>query len=128
MKNVLLVEPDRILSDIYKFSLNQAGYKVAVANNAQTAIVLADSIKPDLIILEIQLVEHSGIEFLYEFRSYIDWQNIPVIINTIVPPNEFKDSYNLLMNELGVKVYLYKPHSSLRGLLSSVEEINLVAA
>lgn len=125
MKTILLVEPDKFLQGLYKTSLEQEGYKVKSATNAQKAIELADKSKPDLIILEIQLVEHSGIEFLYELRSYVDWQDIPVIINTIVPPVEFKNNHVLLVQELGVKGYLYKPQSSLKNLAASVKEISL---
>jgi DNA-binding response OmpR family regulator len=82
----------------------------------------ADVIQPDLVILELQLVEHSGIEFLYEFRSYTDWQQVPVIIQSQVPPAEFADSWQLLHDELGVRGYLYKPRTSLTQLLASINE------
>ena len=124
-KQILLVEPDRLLSNTYELALEDAGYKVISANTAQAAILASDKNRPDLVILEVQLVEHSGIEFLYEFRSYEEWQNIPVIINTMVSPSEFKDNYKILKDELGVSLYLYKPQSSLRELLSSIKEVDL---
>jgi DNA-binding response OmpR family regulator len=122
---VLLVEPDRMLADIYLEALADSGFDVMYAPNAQGGIIVADAVKPDLIILELQLVEHSGIEFLYELRSYGDWQHIPVIINSIVPPAEFNGSHNLLKKELGVTNYLYKPDSSLKELVSLVKQVDL---
>jgi DNA-binding response OmpR family regulator len=83
----------------------------------------ADDVRPDVAIVELQLVAHSGIEFLYEFRSYVDWQNIPVVALTTVPPGEFAGSSRLLTDELGVKVYHYKPVTSLAKLLASVHEL-----
>ena len=127
MNKVLLVEPDRVLAGVYLDALEGAGYDIMYAPNAQAAVLVADSAKPDLIILEIQLVEHSGIEFLYELRSYSDWQTIPVIVNSIVPPAEFNGSHELLKSELGVAAYLYKPESSLKELLSLTKELNLIA-
>src|SRR5665213_4365074 len=109
MAQILLVEPDRLLAETYSQALTGAGHKVMIAPGAQAAISAADTARPDLVILELQLIEHSGVEFLYEFRSYPEWQNIPVIIQTVVPPGEFADNWQLLKRELGVKAYLYKP-------------------
>ena len=125
---LLLVEPDRVLAKTYAEALLGAGHHVVAAATAQGAIQAADALVPDLVILELQLVEHSGIEFLYEFRSYVDWQDKPVIIQTHVPPAEFGGSRQLLKTELGVGAYLYKPHTSLRELLAHVSEYEPIAA
>ena len=61
------------------------------------------------------LAGHSGVEFLYEFRSYSEWRNIPVIILTGVPRGELGLS-DVAMTDLGVVGYLYKPETSLAGL------------
>jgi DNA-binding response OmpR family regulator len=95
---------------------------VRAAGSAQAAIMAADAETPELVVLEIQLVGHSGIEFLYEFRSYADWQDVPVIIQTQVPQSEFTDSWELLRSELGVQDYLYKPRTSLEQLLAAIAE------
>jgi DNA-binding response OmpR family regulator len=121
--NILLVEPDRILAKTVSQALQQASHQVRVAATAQGAVFAADAAIPDLIILEIQLVSHSGIEFLYELRSYGEWQSIPVIIHSHVPPAEFSDSWALLHDELGVQAYHYKPRTSLRKLLSAVHDL-----
>ncbi|HXE10217.1 MAG TPA: response regulator [Verrucomicrobiae bacterium] len=119
---ILLIEPDRVLAASYVEALQAAGSQVNAASTAQAAIMVADAIPPDLVVLELQLVEHSGIEFLYEFRSYPDWQGVPVLIHTQVPPAEFNDSGQLLREELGVCEYLYKPRTSLSRLVASVRE------
>jgi DNA-binding response OmpR family regulator len=122
MSHILLVEPDRVLAKIYYQALVQADHSVAVAHTAQGAVSAADRQCPDLIILELQLVEHSGIEFLYELRSYQDWQGIPIIIQAQVPPGEFTASRALLKEQFGISSYLYKPQSSLEDLLDSVSK------
>jgi DNA-binding response OmpR family regulator len=122
MSYVLVIEPDRLLAASYHQALTSAGHTVIVCAGAQAAIMAADHSRPDLVILELQLVEHSGIEFLYEFRSYVDWQTIPVILQTQVPPAEFNGNRQLLTGELGVATYLYKPQTSLRQLLRAVSE------
>lgn len=123
MAKIVLIEPDRVLAKTYFQALRAKKHVVNVCNTAQAAIFCADEVKPDLIILELQLVGHSGIEFLYEFRSYPDWQNVPVLILTNVPAGEFADSWQLLREDLGVKAYHYKPLTSLVALQRSVAEV-----
>jgi CheY-like chemotaxis protein len=129
MKRVLLIEPDQILADTYARAIEESIIaKVTSVSNAQAAIMAADENRPDLVIVELQLIEHSGIEFLYEFRSYPEWQDIPVIIHSIVPFSEFNGSWQLLKDELGVRAYLYKPHTSLRQLQQHIKEQSLIVA
>ncbi len=119
---ILLIEPDYLLASVYKQALQKAGHDINLAATAQTAITAADRAKPDLVILELQLVEHSGLEFLYEFRSYSDWQDVPVIVHSQVPSAEFAVN-PLLKKELGVQIYLYKPLTSLRQLMQAIDEL-----
>lgn len=125
--NILLVEPDMFLAKTYFRALTQAGHKVVCCANAQQAIFAADKQAPDLVLLELQLVSHSGIEFLYEFHSYAEWQNIPAIVLSHVPPAEFIESWELLQTELGVTEYLYKPHTTLVKLLRTVDNLQPAA-
>lgn len=120
MAKILLIEPDRLLAESYVQALQHDGHEVNAASSAQAAIMAADATPPDIVVLELQLVGHSGIEFLYEFRSYTDWQKVPVIIQTHVPPHEFTDSWQILQDELGVEDYLYKPRTSLSQLVTAV--------
>lgn len=126
MAQVLLIEPDRLLARTYFEALTAVGHSVQICATAQTAIFCADDIKPDVVLLELQLVAHSGIEFLYEFRSYPDWQSIPVIVSTNVPAGEFAGSWKLLRDQLGVSQYLYKPLTNLKKILSTVNEFAVV--
>jgi len=121
MAHILLIEPDRPLAGSYCQALETAGHQVVLCAGAQSAIFATDSRIPDVIVLELQLIEHSGIEFLYELRSYPEWQSIPVVVLSHIPPAEFTGSQKLLIDELGVRAYHYKPLTSLRSLLTSVD-------
>jgi len=99
------------------------GKNAYIAQTAQKAISMIDELKPSVIILELQLSGHSGIEFLHEFRSYEDWTNIRVIIHSSVP----KTSLNLnsrIWKQLGIDKYLYKATTSLDRLVDSVSLIH----
>lgn len=122
MAHILLIEPDRILAETVARTLLAAGHRVTPCASAQSAIMAADRTRPDLVVLELQLIEHSGIEFLYEFRSYLDWQHIPVLVHSGVPLGEFAESRQLMKDELGVRAYLYKPTTSLKHLLRRVNQ------
>lgn len=123
MNHVLLVEPDKPLAKTYANALTKAGYVVQVATNSQEAINKADSVLPNAVILELQLVGHSGIEFLYEFRSYADWQGVPVLIHTNVPYMELENSWSLLTSHLGVSGYRYKPDTNLKTLIVDLSKL-----
>lgn len=116
---ILLIEPDPMLAKTYAEALAVSGYGVSLAASAQAAISSADNQAPDLVILEIELARHNGFEFLHEFRSYAEWQDIPVIINSSVPPGKFRSSQREV-KLLGIRDYLYKPKTSLTRLISAV--------
>lgn len=120
MANILLIEPDHSLAWAYRSALESAGHGVLMSTSAQTAVDAADEVRPDAVIMELQLVAHSGIEFLYEFRSYADWQNVPVIILSKVPPAEFNQCGRTMREHLGVSEYCYKPQTDLKQLLRVV--------
>lgn len=120
MAHIIIIEPDRILANIVKRGLEIENHSVVMCASAQAAIFAADEDKPDLVIAELQLIGHSGIEFLYEFRSYPEWQHIPVIIHTVVPPSEFCDSWTVLSGQLHASSYFYKPVTNFSTLARGV--------
>jgi len=122
MARILLIEPDKLLAETFKGRLEKAGYAVHVAHSAQQAVDRADNNKPDVIILELQLSNHNGVEFLYELRSYPEWQHIPVIILSNVPPNEIGTD-SKTMQQLGIVNYLYKPRTTLAQLVAGIEVV-----
>jgi len=113
--HILLIEPDSLTASHIQEHLRVRGFSVVWKNNAQDAISAADTRMPNLIIMEMLLAAHSGVEFLYELRSYTEWQKVPVIIFSHLR----LDTLNLTtksLDKLGVSAYLYKPETSLRRL------------
>lgn len=98
-----------------------ANHKIFVHNELQQAIAAADKIKPAAVIMELQLAGRSGIEFLYEFRSYPDWQDLPVIIFTTLKSDELS-SYNRVLQDLNASHILFKPETNLSALLQALNE------
>lgn len=123
MAHILFIEPDRMLADTYREAAQVKGHTADICATAQEAVLCADQTTPDVVVLELQLVAHSGIEFLYEFRSYSDWQTVPVVVLTNVPSAEFAESWELLRDHLKVSAYHYKPHTSLHTLLRTIHDV-----
>jgi DNA-binding response OmpR family regulator len=117
--HILMIEPDVLLADTYRRSLALDGHSVVVAASAQDGVHQADEQPPDVVVLEVQLPGHNGIEFLYEFRSYHEWLHIPVVIHSFVPPSELTATPTL-QQELGVVRLLHKPTTSLSQLRTAI--------
>lgn len=118
--NVLVVEPDELLVKTYRRILNDSGYYVRSSTNAQDAIIDIDSTKPDVILVEIQLRLHNGIELLNEILSYPDLSEIPIIVLTYVP----EASFSSLLNDKQLKIvkYLHKSQATHQDILFAVQE------
>jgi len=122
MTNILLLEPNKMLGETYKKTLEHRGHAVTWCQSAQQAILSTDQVVPDMIVLELQLPLHNGVEFLYELKSYDDLQNIPILILSHVPPT-LKAISAILWDQLGVQAYHYKPLTKLTDLTRSVERL-----
>ena len=121
MSNILLVEADKLLGDITSEALRRGGHQVYVAQSADQALQTLDDQSVDLIILDLQLPLHNGVEFLYDIRSYGDWQHKPVIIHSAIDRELFVTSPAL--HDLGVVTYLQKPYTSLAEICRAVEDL-----
>lgn len=123
MSHILYIDPDTALTRTYSRALQHIGHSVAYAATAQQALTLAEERQPDLVVLELQLVGHDGIEFLHEFRSYQEWLNVPVIVLTHMPPERLLMVTPALKRDFGVRDCLYKPEASFERLLASVNKV-----
>lgn len=79
-KKVLVVEDDSFLSDIYKSKLTLQNFEVTTATDGQEALVLANQIHPDLIILDVLLPKKNGVEVLKQLKKSKATRDIPVIV------------------------------------------------
>ena len=122
MPQVLLIESDRLIAGNIKKMLKKAGIKVDWQVDPQAALDDADKNLPDLIIIDMVLAGHGGIEFLYEFRSYPDWQKVPVVVFTSLSAEELKKDISGF-EHLNISAYHYKPNTPLSDLVKSVEHI-----
>jgi CheY-like chemotaxis protein len=93
------------------------------AADARTAILQADDVKPDVVVVELSLAGHSGLEFLYEFRTYDDWRDIPIIVYTTIRLQP-EVTASTAWKQLNIARYLYKPNVTLKTLKDAVEKLH----
>ncbi len=121
--HILLIEPDKLFGQTTKQSLEKFGHTIVWRRSAQTALDALDGkVSPEVIVVELQLGLHNGIEFIYEIRSYPEWQNLPVVIYSI-NQHILDDQYKAAFKQLGVKNILYKPDSNIHQLRRVVENL-----
>jgi DNA-binding response OmpR family regulator len=101
-KHLLLVDDDTLMRRSLAFNLEQAGFVVSKAGNAEDALALARREKPDLVILDIGLPGMDGLDALRYFK---DQMGIPVIFLTA----RRRELDEVLGLELGADDYVTKP-------------------
>lgn len=112
-KLILVVDDERPIADILKFTLEKEGYTVVCAYDGEEAIRLAQEKNPDLVLLDIMLPKKDGMEVCKTIRKH---QHMPIIMLTA------KDSEidKVLGLELGADDYVTKPFGS-RELMARVK-------
>lgn len=111
--DILLVDPDTVLGTTVVEYVNKHSLTAAQATTAQSALQILESQKPKLIIIELALGKHSGIELLHEIKSYQEWQHIPIIVFS----QQNMQQYAAQLQVFKVLHTLYKPQSTLADLL-----------
>lgn len=122
MSTILLIEDDPWLSDLYKDVLEgEPNCIVKPANNAAVALDALEDGEVDLILLDMFLPDHNGIELLHELSSHSDLNNKPIIILSSVFPHDLKLDQER-WSHYGVKQYLYKPETKPQDLVVAVKK------
>ena len=79
MAKILVVEDDTGISEFISLELKHEGFEVVIAETGRKGLAMAESEKPDLILLDIMLPEMNGLEVLRRLRKT---SSVPVIIET----------------------------------------------
>src|SRR5262245_23900422 len=77
---VLIVEDERDLVDGLVYNLQREGYETAVAHDGQEGLRKAQTLLPDLVLLDVMLPGLSGTEICRELRAGERTRTIPIII------------------------------------------------
>jgi len=114
-------EPDIVTS--LEFLMRGGDYEVRVAINGEEALRLAESFRPDVVLLDVMMPQRSGFEVCQKIRANPALQEIKIIMLTAKGRNAERDRG---LN-LGANAYVTKPFSTkeimntVRGLLPADE-------
>jgi two-component system cell cycle response regulator DivK len=106
-KSVLIVEDNELNMKLFNDLLEAHGYRTLRTANGVEAITIAEKEKPDLIIMDIQLPEVSGIDVIRWLKARDELKAIPVIAITAFA---MKGDEERIRAE-GCEAYLSKPIS-----------------
>lgn len=118
-KKIFIVEDDDTFSKVLADALrgDMPSYEVTIARDGEEALKNVESIKPDLIILDLVLPKLGGIDFLTELRKKDDFKNTAVLVLS-----QLSDVGTLSdLMALGIKGFIIKSDMNLEGIIGRVK-------
>ncbi len=79
-KKVLLVDDDLFVTTLYKTKLLDEGYEVETANSGEDALSTLETLRPNVIILDLNMPGMNGVQVLRKIRERAELKTVPVII------------------------------------------------
>jgi DNA-binding response OmpR family regulator len=119
MKNILLVEDDPFVVDIYVTKLESAGFSVDVAEDGDETLRKLKEKKPDLMILDIVLPNIDGWELLKRIRTDLGLEDLKVVVLSNLSQ---KDEIHKGL-ELGVIKYFVKSNFTPSEAVEEIKKI-----
>ena len=105
MAKILVVDDDIHATTLFKTLLTAKGFEAVVVNDSSTAVEVADSTEPDLIILDLMMPEPNGFDVCKLLRADQKYSQTPIVIFTAMGDKESKDA----AFEAGADEFLTKP-------------------
>jgi two-component system cell cycle response regulator DivK len=106
-KTVLIVEDNELNMKLFRDLLEAHGYRVVGTRNGVEALDLARTHRPDLILMDIQLPEVSGLDVTRWIKDDAELRAIPVVAVTAFAMKGDEER----IREGGCEAYLSKPIS-----------------
>ena len=103
--NIIIIEDEKNICNFIETVLSPQGYQVTCANTGTDGLKLIESLKPDVVLLDLGLPDMDGEEILKKVR---EWSEMPIII--VSARDQDKEKAALL--DLGADDYLTKPFSA----------------
>ena len=100
-----MVEDEQSITDPLSEALVREGFDTEVASTAAKALELAESVEPDLVLLDVMLPDGSGYDVCRELRSA---SRVPIIMLTA----RGEETDRIVGLELGADDYIVKPFSA----------------
>jgi two-component system cell cycle response regulator DivK len=106
-KTVLIVEDNELNMKLFRDLLEAHGYQTSGTSNGVEALDLVRKMRPDLILMDIQLPQVSGLEVTRWIKDDPELRSIPVVAVTAFAMKGDEER----IREGGCEAYLSKPIS-----------------
>lgn len=106
-KRILIVEDNDLNLKLFRDLLGAHGYDTMEIKDGLDAVRIAKEYKPDLIIMDIQLPEISGLDVTQAIKAEPDLEHIPIVAVTAFAMRD--DEERIL--RAGCQAYMSKPIS-----------------
>lgn len=80
MPKILVVDDEEHIRLLYSEELKEAGYEVITAESGYRLMETIEEEKPDLVVLDIKMVDYNGLDLLQDIRNH--FYDLPVILST----------------------------------------------
>jgi two-component system phosphate regulon response regulator PhoB len=104
---VLVIEDERALTDVLAYNLQREGYEAILAHDGQEGLRKAQTLLPDLILLDLMLPTMSGLDVCRELRAGERTRDIPIIMITA----KAEETDQVVGFKMGADDYVTKPFS-----------------
>jgi len=115
---VLIVDDEPNIVTSLEFLMRGSDYEVRVALNGAEALRLADSFRPDVILLDVMMPQRSGFEVCQKIRENPVLRDVKIIMLTA----KGRDAERDRGLDLGANAYVTKPFST-KELVNTVREL-----
>ena len=105
METILVIDDEFNILRLVRDYLEQAGYHVLVASNAETGLHILRCEMPDLLVLDLGLPDRDGWDLTRQIRADRQLGALPIIMLTA----RVEDSDRIVGLELGADDYVTKP-------------------
>jgi two-component system phosphate regulon response regulator PhoB len=104
---VLIIEDERALTEVLEYNLRREGFETIAAHDGQEGLRKAQTLLPDLVILDLMLPVLGGLDVCRELRSGERTRDIPIIILTA----KAEETDQVVGFSMGADDYVTKPFS-----------------
>lgn len=80
MKNVLIIEDDSLIANIYRDKLQMEGFAVEIASDGEAALQQLRAKTPDVVLLDLMLPKVDGVQVIKFIRAQPAVQSLPIIV------------------------------------------------
>lgn len=115
-RHVLLIEDEANIAEAIRFILARDGWQVSTHADGADAVAKVETLRPDILILDVMLPGKSGYEVLSQLRALPDFAGLRVLVLTA------KGQGRTVAQDIGADMFMTKPFSNAE-ILAAVRQL-----